>query len=204
MSTPIGIIGLGNAGASVCKALLDKGQTVIGFDLSADRRKTAGGIGVTLGALQQAGAHFRAGRYLAAAEIYRDVIRKRPKLPDLHNNLGIALKAAGHVSDAIPCFRRAIRLKPDYVAAHANLASALEVQGRPVDAIEPNSLQLLGEQDLLDSSLRLFALGLHQLRKIELDRSATTGHGLADLLPHPLAIFLNDLRHPSLLLFGQL
>jgi SAM-dependent methyltransferase/tetratricopeptide (TPR) repeat protein len=94
------------------------------------------GIGVALGALQQAGAHFRAGRYMAAAEIYRDVIRKRPKLPDLHNNLGIALKAAGHVSEAIPCFRRAIRLKPDYVAAHANLASSLEAQGKPVDAIE--------------------------------------------------------------------
>lgn len=121
---------------------------------------TSGGIGVALGALQQAGAHFRAGRYLAAAEIYRDVIRKRPKLPDLHNNLGIALKAAGHVSDAIPCFRRAIRLKPDYVAAHANLASALEVQGRPVDAIEhrvdawrldPENLE---QRDALISSLR--------------------------------------------------
>ena len=122
--------------------------------------QNAGGIGVALGALQQAGAHFRAGRYMAAAEIYRDVIHKRPKLPDLHNNLGIALKAAGHVSEAIPCFRRAIRLKPDYVAAHANLASSLEAQGKPVDAIEhridawrldPENIE---QRDLLISSLR--------------------------------------------------
>jgi SAM-dependent methyltransferase len=118
------------------------------------------GIGVALGALQQAGAHFRAGRYLAAAEIYRDVIRKRPKLPDLHNNLGIALKAAGHVSEAIPCFRRAIRLKPDYVAAHANLASSLEVQGKPVDAIEHRvdawrlDPENIDQRDALISSLR--------------------------------------------------
>ena len=122
--------------------------------------QNAGGIAVALGALQQAGAHFRAGRYMAAAEIYRDVIHKRPKLPDLHNNLGIALKAAGHVSEAIPCFRRAIRLKPDYVAAHANLASSLEAQGKPVDAIEhridawrldPENIE---QRDLLISSLR--------------------------------------------------
>ena len=32
MTNPIGFIGLGNAGASVCKALLDKGQTVIEVD----------------------------------------------------------------------------------------------------------------------------------------------------------------------------
>ena len=49
MTSPIGFIGLGNAGASVCKALLDKGQTVIGFDLSPERRKAAAEIGVTLG-----------------------------------------------------------------------------------------------------------------------------------------------------------
>lgn len=93
-------------------------------------------LGVALDALQRAGSLFRTGRYLEAAEIYRDVIRRRPRLPDLHNNLGVALKAAGHVKDAVPCFRRAVRLKPDYVAAHVNLAAALEALGRPLDGLE--------------------------------------------------------------------
>jgi len=48
MTDPIGIIGLGNAGSSVAKALIDKGVTVIGFDLSPHRRETAAGLGVTL------------------------------------------------------------------------------------------------------------------------------------------------------------
>lgn len=93
-------------------------------------------IGSALDALQRAGMLFRAGRYLEAAEVYRDVIRRRPRLPDLHNNLGVALKAAGHVKDAVPCFRRAVRLKPDYVAAHVNLAASLEALGRPLDGLE--------------------------------------------------------------------
>ena len=80
-------------------------------------------------ALQHAGMLFRARRYLEAAEAFRAVIRLHPKLPDVHNNLGVALKSAGRPGEAIPCFRRAVRLKPDYLAAHANLASALEATG---------------------------------------------------------------------------
>ncbi|MDF1794589.1 MAG: methyltransferase domain-containing protein [Thalassobaculaceae bacterium] len=89
-----------------------------------------------IGSLQRAGALFRARRYLEAAEAYREVIRLKPKLADVHNNLGVSLKAAGHVADAIPCFRRAVRLKPDYLSAHANLASALEATGDLRAALE--------------------------------------------------------------------
>lgn len=89
-----------------------------------------------MAALRQAGNHFRAGDFLAAAEIYRDVIRREPRKADLHNNLGVALKAAGHVTEAVPCFRRAVRLKRDYAVAHANLAGSLEALGKPVDALE--------------------------------------------------------------------
>ena len=94
------------------------------------------GIGTALDALQRAGSLFRAGRYLEAAAVYRDIIRRRPRLPDVHNNLGVALKAAGHLADAVPCFRRAVRLKPDYVAAHVNLAAALEAIGKPLEGLE--------------------------------------------------------------------
>lgn len=82
-----------------------------------------------VGALQRAGALFRARRYQEAAQAYGEVVRLRPKLPDAHHNQGVALKAAGHLADAIACFRRAVRLKPDYVAAHVGLAAALETKG---------------------------------------------------------------------------
>lgn len=87
------------------------------------------GDAAVAGALQNAGMLFRARRYLEAADAYRAVIRLYPKLPDVHNNLGVALKSAGQVAEAIPCFRRAVRLKPDYLSAHANLAAALEATG---------------------------------------------------------------------------
>jgi SAM-dependent methyltransferase len=86
--------------------------------------------------LRRAGELFRAQRYLDAAEAYREVLRQRPKLADVHNNLGVALKAAGHLRDAIPCFKRAVRLKPDYAAALGNLASALEATGQPRAALD--------------------------------------------------------------------
>ena len=86
--------------------------------------------------LQRAGELFRAGRFLDSAELYQQVIKRSPKLADVHNNLGVALKAAGHVKEAVPCFKRAVRLKPDYRTAHANLASALEATGKLRDGLE--------------------------------------------------------------------
>lgn len=82
-----------------------------------------------VGALQRAGALFRARRYQEAAQAYGEVVRLRPKLPDAHHNQGVALKAAGNLTDSIACFRRAVRLKPDYLAAHVSLAAALEAKG---------------------------------------------------------------------------
>ena len=64
--------------------------------------RTALDISSALDALQRAGAMFRSGQYLEAAAVYRDVIRRRPRIPDVHNNLGVALKAAGHLTDAVP------------------------------------------------------------------------------------------------------
>ena len=93
-------------------------------------------LGAAMAALQRAGHLFRTGRYMDAADIYREVIRRRPRLPDVHNNLGVALKMAGHLRDAAPCFKRAVKLRPGYVAAHSNLASTLEALGKPRDGLE--------------------------------------------------------------------
>ena len=102
----------------------------------ARRPVPVAGDAAVAGALQHAGMLFRARRFQEAADAYREVIRLYPKLPDVHNNLGVALKSAGKVAEAIPCFRRAVRLKPDYLAAHANLAAALETTGDPRGALD--------------------------------------------------------------------
>lgn len=102
----------------------------------AKRAAPLAGDAAVAGALQHAGILFRARRYEEAAKAYRAVIRLYPTLPDVHNNLGVALKSAGRPGEAIPCFRRAVRLKPDYLAAHANLAAALEATGDPRSGLD--------------------------------------------------------------------
>ena len=46
MTDPVGLVGLGNAGASIAQALVAK-VPVVGFDLDEGRRETAAGLGVT-------------------------------------------------------------------------------------------------------------------------------------------------------------
>ena len=86
--------------------------------------------------LKLAGQSFRAGNYAAAAAAYEEVIRQAPKLPDVHSNLGLCLKAMGKLKDAVRCFKRAVRLAPDYVQAYLNLGSTYELTGQTAEAVE--------------------------------------------------------------------
>lgn len=86
--------------------------------------------------LQHAGTLFHAGRHLEAADAFREVIRQRPKMAELHTNLGVALKAGGRPEDAVPCFKRAIRLRPDFLAAHTNLAATCTALGKHRAALD--------------------------------------------------------------------
>jgi len=47
-----------------------------------------------------------------------------------HYNLGVALKSAGRLDEAVASYRRAVALKPDYVEAHYNLGNALKQLGQ--------------------------------------------------------------------------
>ena len=64
-------------------------------------------------------------RFAEAAECCRLTIAAGNPTPELHNNLGTALKAAGLLEPAAAAFRDAIRLRGDYADAHYNLANAL-------------------------------------------------------------------------------
>lgn len=86
-------------------------------------------------ALRQAVHLHKAGRLDAAIKAYRGLLKRWPDLPQAHNNLGAALKAAGKPRPAAAAYRRAVALAPAYTAAHANLASVLLLLGRPEQAL---------------------------------------------------------------------
>jgi tetratricopeptide (TPR) repeat protein len=54
---------------------------------------------------------------------------------EVHNNLGYALAASGHLDEAITHYNDAIRLKPDFELARVNLAMTLANQGKTEDAM---------------------------------------------------------------------
>ena len=58
----------------------------------------------------------------------------RPAFAEAHGNLGIALKEAGQLDEAIVSFRQAIALKPAFREACGNLGNALKDQGRLEEA----------------------------------------------------------------------
>jgi tetratricopeptide (TPR) repeat protein len=73
--------------------------------------------------------------YEGAIAEFREAIRLRRDDPQLHFNLGNALKAQGRLDEAIAQYRQAIRLKKDFLVAHHNLALALHRKGRLDEAI---------------------------------------------------------------------
>jgi tetratricopeptide (TPR) repeat protein len=54
----------------------------------------------------------------------------------MHNNLGVELREAGRIDDAMAHYLTAIRIKPGFVEAHLNLGVLLADQGRFEAAIE--------------------------------------------------------------------
>ena len=69
-------------------------------------------IGVTL---------LREARYVEAADAFGAALKRRPDSPDANRNLGTALAATGHASEAIAYLRRAVQLAPDNGGAQYEL-----------------------------------------------------------------------------------
>tara|TARA_E500000318_G_scaffold11106_3_gene9764 strand:+ start:1263 stop:3107 length:1845 start_codon:yes stop_codon:yes gene_type:complete len=85
--------------------------------------------------LREASALMRQGRATEAVEIFAEIARANPRQPELQNNLGVALKAAGRLKDAAQAYRRALKLAPDYAVAEANLARVLLALGDGAGAV---------------------------------------------------------------------
>lgn len=80
--------------------------------------------------------HYEAGRYIEAAEAFRQVLRLRPDMAEAHNNLGVAYNALGLHEEGVKCSEQAIRLKPDSAEAHRNLGWAKHKLGRHGEAVD--------------------------------------------------------------------
>jgi len=63
--------------------------------------------------VNQAVAAQQSGRLDDAVRIYRSLVEKYPRIPELRSNLGAALAGQGRYVDAISEYRRALELKPD-------------------------------------------------------------------------------------------
>ena len=70
------------------------------------------------------------GRPEEAVAAYREALRHKPDLPDLYNNLGLALRQADRLEEAAAALREAVRRAPQDAQAQGNLAGVLKELGR--------------------------------------------------------------------------
>lgn len=89
------------------------------------------------GRAAEAAKAMSAGRFDAAARIYRELLQSTPDEPGLLMNLGIALAMDGREADAIQPLQRAIDGDPTLMPAHLFLGSSYLALGQPARAIPP-------------------------------------------------------------------
>ena len=70
-----------------------------------------------------------AGEVDTAIASYRKVATLKPEIPEVHNNLGVALKRKGDLEQAVGSFSRALELNPDFAQAASNRGWAYVEQG---------------------------------------------------------------------------
>lgn len=131
----------------------------------------------------------RQGRANEAAGIFAEIARANPRQPELQNNLGVALKAAGRLKEAAQAYRRALKLAPGYAVAEANLARVLLALGDGVSAVRhfesadrraPDAGYLAELLDVLaglrftgpDPKMKALMAGLFARRDIDVQRLA--------------------------------
>ena len=74
--------------------------------------------------------HHRNGRLDDAIRGYTRALALNPNIPDIYNNIGVALRAQGKLEAAIACYQRALAIKPDNAGVFSNLGNALRELGR--------------------------------------------------------------------------
>ncbi|NQW00791.1 MAG: glycosyltransferase family protein [Rhodospirillales bacterium] len=74
--------------------------------------------------------HHQKGEVSAAIEAYGKSLLLNPKIPDVYNNMGVALRSAGKLEAAVACYRRCLVLRPNHPGVYSNLGNAYRGLGR--------------------------------------------------------------------------
>lgn len=77
---------------------------------------------------------YELGNYVKAAALFKEVLRHRPMLADVHNKLGFISSMEGNVEEAAAHFERAVELNPKYTEAALNLAITYSEMGKMDEA----------------------------------------------------------------------
>jgi tetratricopeptide (TPR) repeat protein len=75
------------------------------------------------------------GQPEAAAVHLRNALKKLPRAPMVHNDLGIALQNIGRMNEAIAEYQKTLEIDPGFAMAHYNLGCVLSSLGRQNEAI---------------------------------------------------------------------
>jgi tetratricopeptide (TPR) repeat protein len=93
--------------------------------------------------------------YRSAASIWQNVLDVIPDNSRAHNNLGVALKSAGRVDDAIRHYNEALRVTPDDEKTLNNLGVAFQAMGRYDEAINCFNRALQAKPKYVDTYYNL-------------------------------------------------
>jgi tetratricopeptide (TPR) repeat protein len=74
--------------------------------------------------------------WLSTITLYEHALAVNPDNYVAHNNVAVALYAAGRKDEALAHYARAVELKPGYSDAHSNLGAVLAEKGRVAEAIQ--------------------------------------------------------------------
>ena len=75
--------------------------------------------------------------FAAAEKLIRRAIQSDPDDAAYYNNLGVVLREAGRLEEAMESYRDALARRPDYAEAHCNFGVALKESGRADEAVVP-------------------------------------------------------------------
>lgn len=74
--------------------------------------------------------HHRKGEMGEAIDAYGKSLILNPKVPDVYNNMGAALRATGKLEAAVACYRRCLVLRPNHPGIYSNIGNAYRELGR--------------------------------------------------------------------------
>jgi tetratricopeptide (TPR) repeat protein len=109
-------------------------------------------------ALMQEGARLQtAERIDQALALYARAAALDQRMPDLFNNLGVALRGVGRLAAAVTCYRRALALRPDAPGILSNLGNVLRERGllEDAEAVHGRALALSSNEARLHYNLGL-------------------------------------------------